>query len=268
MATYTHRFHEHTILLAEDAEINKEIALAILKPTGVTIDFAATGLDAVNMFQKQPDLYSLILMDVHMPEMDGYEATRQIRSTAHPAAKSIPIIALTANVFWEDISRGQAAGMNDHIGKPLDPELLISRIKQHLPDRNYSKVPELDLENKQSIGYAAYLPLIDVYDGLGRLMDNKKLYLMSLEKFLENNAASELVSYLSSGNLSKTAQTAHALMGVSGNLGLAVLYNATSKIESLAKNNADPSQLLESFQQATETTKECINKLIESRELA
>ncbi|GHU65202.1 hypothetical protein AGMMS49983_12510 [Clostridia bacterium] len=118
----------HNILLAEDLEINAEIVQSLLEPTGLHIDTAANGKIAVRMFGDHPDRYDLILMDIQMPEMDGYEATRRIRAMDVPRAKTIPIIAMTANVFREDIDNAHAAGMNDHIGKPLNIEEVLETL--------------------------------------------------------------------------------------------------------------------------------------------
>jgi CheY-like chemotaxis protein len=113
-------FRGRTILLAEDVEINREIVISILKDSGLTIDCADNGAEAVAMFKATPERYDLIFMDVQMPEMDGLEATACIRSLDMPQATTIPIIAMTANVFRDDVDRYLAAGMNDHLGKPLD----------------------------------------------------------------------------------------------------------------------------------------------------
>ncbi|MDR2295385.1 MAG: response regulator, partial [Clostridiales Family XIII bacterium] len=108
------------ILLAEDAEINREIVLALLEPTRLRIECAENGVEAVRLFAENPERYDLIFMDVQMPEMDGYEATRRIRALDAPRAATVPIIAMTANVFREDVERCLEAGMNGHLGKPLD----------------------------------------------------------------------------------------------------------------------------------------------------
>ena len=120
------------ILVAEDVEINREIISAVLEDTGADIVFANNGTEAVKHFQTAPNDYVLILMDVNMPEMDGYEATNCIRSSGLKQADKIPIIAMTASVFREDIDRCLAAGMNGHLGKPLDTMKVISTIKKHL----------------------------------------------------------------------------------------------------------------------------------------
>ncbi|MCL2677966.1 MAG: response regulator, partial [Clostridiales bacterium] len=125
-------FKNLCILLAEDVEINRDIVLALLEPTGLRIDCAENGLEAVRMFSEAPEKYGMIFMDVQMPEMDGYEATRTIRALGLPNAKDIPIIAMTANVFREDVEKCLAAGMNGHVGKPLDIADVLRQLKQHL----------------------------------------------------------------------------------------------------------------------------------------
>ncbi|MDR1900912.1 MAG: response regulator [Treponema sp.] len=125
-------FTGYAILLAEDVEINREIVISLLDETGITIDSAENGIEAIRLFTEAPARYGLILMDIHMPEMDGLEATRRIRRSAAESALSIPIIAMTANVFREDIERCLAAGMNDHIGKPLDMDILMGKLKKYL----------------------------------------------------------------------------------------------------------------------------------------
>jgi CheY-like chemotaxis protein len=120
------------ILLAEDVEINREIVFSLLEDTGVGIDSAENGRQVVEMFKANPSKYNIILMDIHMPEMDGFEATRRIRALDSEQAKTIPIMAMTANVFREDIEKCLAMGMNDHLGKPIDVDELIKKLKQHL----------------------------------------------------------------------------------------------------------------------------------------
>ena len=126
-------FAGYSILLAEDIEINREIVVELLKPTGLNIDCAENGEEAVRMFSETPEKYGLIFMDVQMPETDGYEATRLIRALNIPSAKTIPIIALTANVFREDIEKCLAASMNGHIGKPLVFDEVFRQLKLYFP---------------------------------------------------------------------------------------------------------------------------------------
>ena len=120
------------ILLVEDVEVNREIVQALLEPTGLEICCAENGSEAVRMYSLDPDLYEMILMDVQMPVMDGYEATRTIRSLDVPEAKTVPIIAMTANVFREDIERCLESGMNGHVGKPIDINDVLDILKKNL----------------------------------------------------------------------------------------------------------------------------------------
>ncbi|MCL2152547.1 MAG: response regulator [Oscillospiraceae bacterium] len=120
------------ILLAEDVEINREIVQSLLEPTQLEIDYAVNGSEAVRIFGDSPDKYDMIFMDVQMPEMDGLTATQLIRALDFVKAKEIPIVAMTANVFREDVKKCIEAGMNDHIGKPIDMVDMMGKLKKYL----------------------------------------------------------------------------------------------------------------------------------------
>ena len=124
-------YNGYRILLAEDVEINREILITMMAPLEIEFDCAVNGLEAVQMFAAEPDRYDLIFMDLQMPEMDGIEATKHIRAIKSPNAMQIPIVAMTANVFREDVERCIAAGMNDHVGKPLDFNEVLEKIKHY-----------------------------------------------------------------------------------------------------------------------------------------
>jgi PAS domain S-box-containing protein len=125
-------FEGYCILLAEDVEINREIVLALLEPTNIKIECAVNGIEAVDMFTANPEKYGMIFMDLQMPEMDGLTATKSIRESDIPRAKEIPIVAMTANVFVEDVEKCLEAGMNGHIGKPLDLNEVVDQLKKYL----------------------------------------------------------------------------------------------------------------------------------------
>ena len=130
-------FQGQHILLAEDNEINSEIACELLAATGAVTATARNGEEAVSLFEKSsPGDFALILMDVQMPVMDGYEATRRIRGLNREDAKSIPIFAMTANAFAEDEEKSRLAGMDSHITKPLDVKILYSQINLFLTKRS------------------------------------------------------------------------------------------------------------------------------------
>jgi two-component system, sensor histidine kinase and response regulator len=147
-------FKDHTILIAEDVEINRDILAALLEKTEISTDFAENGVVALSMFKANPAKYHLILMDVNMPGMNGYEATKEIRLFEEELSKNalentgttennscnnknlrkqIPIIAMSANVFKEDIEKCLKSGMNSHIGKPIEPESLYEALRRNLP---------------------------------------------------------------------------------------------------------------------------------------
>lgn len=126
-------FSGHRILLVEDNELNREIAEEIVGSTGATIETACNGAEAVAKVTHSPEgYYQLILMDIQMPVMDGYEATRQIRALSRPDTPSLPIIAMTANAFSDDVKKALAAGMDHHIPKPIDIKLLMKTLHTYL----------------------------------------------------------------------------------------------------------------------------------------
>ena len=118
------------ILLAEDVAVNAEIMVMVLSMRGIDAEVAENGRIAVDMFGGRPvGYYDAILMDMRMPEMDGLEATRLIRAMDRPDASTIPIIALTANAFDEDVQRSMQAGLNAHLSKPVEPEALFETLE-------------------------------------------------------------------------------------------------------------------------------------------
>ena len=136
----SNHFAGYRTLLTEDVDINREIVITLLEPTLIEIVSAENGAQAVNLFSAEPDQFNLIFMDLQMPVMDGLEATRRIRALDCKQAKEIPIIAMTANVFKEDIDNCIKASMNDHIGKPLDIDDVFAILRQYL----FTQQPVLD----------------------------------------------------------------------------------------------------------------------------
>jgi CheY-like chemotaxis protein len=132
MQNDTINFKGYRILLAEDVDINREIVQALLEPTQIEIDYAQNGVEALQMFTENPSRYHLIFMDIQMPEMDGFEATRRIRSLPGRQGTDVPIVAMSANVYSDDIKKCLDAGMNSHIGKPLNAEEVIKVLNNYL----------------------------------------------------------------------------------------------------------------------------------------
>ncbi len=120
------------ILLVEDIEINREIVKILLEPSQLTITEAHNGQEAVDLFLAQPEAFDLIFMDVQMPVLDGYAATQAIRAADHPRAATIPIVAMTANVFREDIERAMQVRMDGHLSKPIDADKVYAELDKYL----------------------------------------------------------------------------------------------------------------------------------------
>jgi len=144
---YTKRKSRNSLLylirVLEDNELNAEIAIELLKEEGILTDWAKDGQECCDMLgQAEDGYYALILMDIQMPRLNGYEATAKIRQMENRKKAAIPIIAMTANAFAEDIQMAKNAGMNGHIAKPLDGEKMITVLKQCLADNSDVKIQE------------------------------------------------------------------------------------------------------------------------------
>ena len=125
-------FSGKTALLVEDIAINQEIVLALLRDSGIAVHCANNGQEAVDIFLDNPERYDIIFMDIHMPVMDGYTATKMIRGSRVAHAATVPIMAMTANAFTEDVRKCYSVGMNDHIAKPIDFHLLFKKMARHI----------------------------------------------------------------------------------------------------------------------------------------
>lgn len=213
------------ILLAEDNTINQEIIIGLLEKSKIAVDIATNGKEVVEIFSNNSSKYELILMDLHMPIMDGFEATQQIRKT--PKGKNIPIIALTANAMQEDIEKTQKAGMNEHLNKPIEVEKLWNTLLKYLSQKVEQKSSG---EKKDTDTDTVIIPKfihIDTKIGLHHMGGNKKLYLKILQNFythykdlkLENLSTQELKSFF------------HTIKGLSANIGALELSEISQKIE-------------------------------------
>ena len=121
-----------TALLVDDVDINREIVMALLEKTRMQFICAKNGREAVKFFSSNPEKFDLILMDINMPEMDGVEATRRIRTLGVAEGTRVPIIAITANTSPDDVANYLMAGMNDHLGKPVSLKEILKKIKRYL----------------------------------------------------------------------------------------------------------------------------------------
>ena len=257
-----YNFHNQTVLLAEDVAINREILTTLLEDTGVTIETAVNGIEAIKLFEKQPQKYNLILMDIQMPEMDGYEATQRIREMKFPEAGQVPILAMTANVFREDVQKCLDAGMNDHIGKPVDQEELLLKVEKYMQiqDKNITQKPVVSDADKSEI---RDLPIIDVETGVKRLMNNEKLYFKLLKKFIDGNTIKDLFTSIETGEPENVRLAAHSLKGVTANLALPALNSIAARIEALSKEQKPTKEMLDPLKITVDATLKAVGEILE-----
>jgi signal transduction histidine kinase/CheY-like chemotaxis protein/HPt (histidine-containing phosphotransfer) domain-containing protein len=220
------------ILLVEDNEINQQVASEILEQAGFYVDIANHGQEALDMLGERD--YDCLLMDVQMPVMDGFTATSKIREQAKYT--ELPVLAMTANATVEDREKSLAAGMNEHIAKPINPQVLfeallkwISHGERELPEEfEATAIADADQEIPD-------LPGIDTEGGVARLGGNVSSYLKLLSKFADNQADSveRIKEAHQDENQDESVRVAHTLKGVSGSIGASDLQEVAAKLESL-----------------------------------
>ncbi|WP_181403221.1 response regulator [Aliarcobacter cryaerophilus] len=216
------------VLLVEDNEINQEVASMFLKKANIEVDIANNGLEAVNMHKENQNKYDLILMDLQMPILSGYDATRKIRELD----KDIPIVALTAAAMIEDKEKVLSCGMNDHLGKPINSDDLYNTIIKYTKKiSDKTLISSTILKNSEDI-------VLD-WDFLERTLSSKNLINKLLLKFLEqlNKDFGNIVQKVKN-NEENADKMIHGLKGVSGNLGATSLFSICEKIDKKYKNNS------------------------------
>ncbi len=245
------------VLLAEDNAINQLVAREILKSAGLEVIIAANGLEALEQLNSQH--FDIVLMDVQMPEMDGLEASRQIR--ADKRFDALPVIAMTAHAMSGDRERSLAAGMNDHTTKPIDPPHLFDTIARWLkvpsdrlkPGKHHPKpqpppqprnpstplpLPPPTPTTTAPASLPASLPGLNVAEGVNRLFDDTELYRAIVLEFCETHleAGTEIRAFLAAGNREEAIRLAHLIRGASGNLSANDLHRAAGELESALRS--------------------------------
>jgi signal transduction histidine kinase/CheY-like chemotaxis protein len=247
------------ILLAEDNDMNQQVAMELLGEAGFHVTLAADGKQAV---EKMRPTFHAVLMDVQMPEMDGYEATRRIR--ANPAFAGIPVIAMTANAMEQDRKLALEAGMLDHVAKPIDPSDLFRKLAMYIkpdpakPFDQESAASSAEAPAAKPIGTGTELPEslpgIDLADGLGHLAGNRGAYRRLLLQFgRDNRLPDDLRKALGAGDRQAAVRAAHSLKSVAGNLGAKELNRTAAEAESALKAGTETPELLESLAARFET---------------
>ena len=230
------------ILLTEDNDINQQIAIELLEGTGATVMVANNGREAVEILSNgpQPPPFDAVLMDLQMPEMDGYQATANLRSDARFAA--LPIIAMTAHATIEERQRCLDAGMNDHVSKPIDPDNLFSTLMRWSRPRPTQAVaahaaPIMAADEVLLPEIAG----INLADGLRRVAGNRRLYRDLLGQFADKqcDAAAQISAALKGGDQKLAERIAHTVKGVAGNIGISEVQAAAQKLEKAIREGHD-----------------------------
>jgi polar amino acid transport system substrate-binding protein len=251
------------ILLAEDNDINQQVARELLEGAGLRVTIAGNGREAVE--HAQAERFDLVLMDIQMPEMDGFEATARIREL--PAMKDTPILAMTAHAMADDRQKSLDAGMNDHVTKPIDPQELFKALVRWIPPRQGGSAPQA-APNRTSdeVDLPDALEGFDMAGGLARVNGNRRLYRSLLVKLHDGFAGAhgEILALLDKGDTGAAQILAHTVKGVAGNVGAAALQAAAAAVESPLKQGGRPGTAeLDAFAAALEAAIRTLSPLAE-----
>lgn len=242
------------LLLVEDNELNQEVACELLTGAGFQVEIAANGQEALDRLQQ--GTFDLVLMDMQMPVMDGVTATQAIRQ--HPQWTQLPVVAMTANAMEQDRQQCLAAGMNDFVSKPIEPDQLWQALLRWIPPRQ-SPVINRELSSEVSLldtsETAIPLPTIEGLDtdlGLRRVVGNQQLYRNLLRKFArsQQDAVTQIRHALQAHDRVLAERLAHTLKGVAGNIGASTLQAQAATLEQAIREQVDTRQLLDDLEPA------------------
>jgi two-component system, sensor histidine kinase and response regulator len=240
------------VLLVEDNEVNQQVATELLESSGAIVTIANHGGEAVSTLTEgdDPPPFDVVFMDLQMPKMDGYTATKLIR--AQPRFDGVPIIAMTAHALVEEREKCLDAGMSDHVTKPIDPDALLATLLRWAKPRQ--AVSGEETETKPEVARdEIMLPEIagvDIEGGLKRVVGNKRLYRDLLLQFASKqaDAPAQIATAIESGDMKLAERIAHTVKGVAGNLGLGQVFTAAEQLErTIRQGNKLDTASLEEF---------------------
>ena len=253
------------VLLAEDSPLNQQVATELLQAVGVKVDVANDGGEALAKVEQANTAefgYDLILMDVQMPVLDGFEATRLIRGM--PGLGKLPIIALTAHALKGDREKCIAAGMNDYVSKPIDSEQLysvITRWVKHAPALSCDQIVRPAPASDSALPEA--IPGLDMAKALARLGHDKALYRRLLQQFVREHSGTNaaLGEALGQGDSPRAARLAHTLKSTAGSIGAVVLQGAAAALEdAMAKTEGDAGARFEAVRALLDSVLEALRQ--------
>ena len=260
------------VLLVEDNEINQQVAMEILQGAGLRVTIANNGQEGV--YAARANQYDAILMDIQMPVMDGYTATREIRKDER--FKELPIIAMTAHAMSGDEDKSLKAGMNGHVAKPIDPHQLFATLQKWIKPsekRAQVKQPEVPVERPESDKAVPAedelpesLPGFDLTDGLKRLQGNKTLYRKLLLNFATDysRVTDEICESLDAKDFDQAHSLVHNLKGLAGNLAALELQEAAVNLEKLIKGVEQNAPQAEELNLKFSELENALNQALES----
>ncbi|RLA73238.1 MAG: hypothetical protein DRG24_00700 [Epsilonproteobacteria bacterium] len=244
------------ILLAEDNVINQTVIFGLLEDTGIEIKVANNGQEALELLEKMDDI-DLILMDINMPVMDGYEAASRIREDS--IYDAVPIIAMTANAMQRDIDKTKESGMQEHLGKPIDVQLfytmLLKYIEPKLSPSEFKTLSRAETEVLEDVGQISEVKELHYRSGLERVGGDAALYRKILFDFTEmfRDSVAEFNRLLKQSNFEAAAMLAHNIKGTAGNIGANNIYKTVKLLEdAFEKEEGDFSGLLRRYAEVFE----------------
>ncbi|MBF0501752.1 MAG: PAS domain S-box protein [Candidatus Riflebacteria bacterium] len=252
------------VLLVEDNELNQEIAMELLQGTGMKIQIANNGTEAINILHNDKSEYSfdVILMDIQMPDMDGYEVSRRLRNDSR--FEKIPIIAMTAHAMSGDREKSLKSGMNDYVTKPIDPQALFATLSRWCKPSGTDEA-EVSSQPRSVSQSDLSIPVIDginVRNGLQRLLGKREMYFNLLSRFAEEHSetaikVSEAIGY---GNVAVAERLIHSFKGIAGNLGAEKMQQISQQLEQALKKS-DSEKIHDCLNQFGESLRKLIGNI-------
>ena len=259
-------FKDVNILLVEDNELNREFAMEVLNAWKINTDMATDGIEAIRKIKSKK--YDAVLMDIQMPHMDGLEATRIIRAMDDEYFKNIPIIAVSANALVGDREKSLEVGMQEHITKPLNPNVLFETLFSHLKDKAYPLGLE-EIQEGESEATSENLAILDtnlfdISEAMSRINHNEKAYIKILKQFRKkyNDFADELKKIIDSDDLDEAHKKVHEIKGICANISANILFDNLKLIDLKLKDGDKPDgTLIETMKNGLEGVFENIDRL-------